>query len=170
MQPSLRNSDIVQHKYIKGAHRLPRTLLKYAHIYISIMESILWMMRVLQLLCQRKKNMRMCDTWKLATCFAAALNSELMCVSEEILTGTGVNRACTQSLFLQPVEATDRLSRTCMISQLWPACTWLAKPEDCKATGECGNHPARGLKIKFLVDTQHEFDLFHLLFLLFVLF
>lgn len=67
-----------------------------------------------------KKNMRMCDTWKLATCFAAALNSELMCVSEEMLTRTGVNRACTQSLFLQPVEATDRLSRTCMISQLWP--------------------------------------------------
>lgn len=117
---------------------LPRTALKYACVCVSIVESISWMMRVLQFLWQRKKQPRGCVTWKLAArsaAAAAALNSEFVGVFEEILMRAGVNRACMQSLFLQLVDATDHLSGHCATSQLWPARTWLRKLEDCEATG-----------------------------------
>lgn len=129
------------------------------------MESLLCMMRMLQCLWQRekkkrKKKLRGCVTWKLATCFAAALNSELVGVFEEILMRTGVNRACMQSPFLQLVDATDHLSRRYTITQLWPACTWLGNTEDGKATGARDSHPMHRVKIKFLVDTRHGRYLF----------
>lgn len=74
---------------------------------------------------------------------------------EEIQMRMGVNGARMQSLFTHLVDATVHLSRNYTISQLWPACTRLRKPGDCKATGERDSHPARRVKMKFLVDTQH---------------
>ena len=108
-----------------------------------------------------RKNLRGCVTWKLATCFAAALNPESVGVFEEILMRSGVNRAGMQSLFLQLFDATDHLSRHYTICQLWPACTCLRKPEDCRATGEHDSRPTHRVEIQTVVDTQHDFYLFH---------
>lgn len=82
-----------------------RTALKYAYIYISIMESILRNAAILVQVLE--------DVWHIKTShlFCCSLNSELVGVFEEILMRKGVNRACMQSLFLQLVDATDHLSR-----------------------------------------------------------
>lgn len=83
-QPAGESSDSLSANTFKCGCFLPRTALKYAYIYISIMESISQMMRALRFLWQRhgkkkkKQQLRGCVTWKLAACSLAALNSELV--------------------------------------------------------------------------------------------
>lgn len=105
MPPARGGCDCFRKNIFKCGCFLLRAALKYAHINISIMESICWMMRVLRFFCV---------TWKLAACFLAALwilNCPVLCfLFEEILMRAGLNRASVQSLTLQLVDATDHLS------------------------------------------------------------
>lgn len=108
---------------------------RYQHVCyldIFIMESTWRKRRELQLLGRRREMERMRDTWEIATCFCSGSEFWISGCFGEILMRAGVNRACMQSRFLQLADATDHLSGSYTISQLWPACTWLSRAEGCE--------------------------------------
>lgn len=136
----LGNPAIVRYKYIKmwvfffywG---------QLGYIYISIMRSILWMMRLLQ---RKNKNLWGCVTWKLATCFAAALNPELVgCFLrkswwEVELTELVCNHSFCSWLMRPIISAGITQYVSCDLH----APDW-EEPEDCKSNDR---HPMHGVK------------------------